>query len=74
MFTIVPIPAAPSPCTALPAIKTLRSFTKAQIRLPAKNMAFAIKRIGFRPQMSENFPQDGVLAVCAKTYEVPIQV
>lgn len=46
----------------------------AAIKLPMKNIAAAINKIGLRPQMSENLPQIGVLAALARRYADPIQV
>jgi hypothetical protein len=59
---------------ARPAIKIARSSTRAQTRLPAKNMTLAKSNIGFLPQISEIFPHGGVEAVWARTKDVPIQV
>jgi hypothetical protein len=39
-----------------------------------KNIAAAISKTGLRPQISENFPQDGVLAALASKYADPIHV
>lgn len=39
-----------------------------------KNTPAAINKIGFRPHISENFPQEGVLAALASKYAEPIQV
>jgi len=43
-------------------------------KLPIKNTAAALSNTGLRPQMSENFPHDGVLAALASKYADPIHV
>jgi hypothetical protein len=46
----------------------------AAIKDPTKNTKLAIKRIGFRPKMSEILPQIGVVAAAARRYAEPIHV
>lgn len=54
-------------------MKLSMSFTNAHIKLPAKKMAFDHNSMGLRPQISESLPHNGVLAVCARVNDVPIQ-
>lgn len=72
-LTIVPMPDAPRPWTARPAIKASIRGAKAQIRLPPRKIVNAISMIGFRPQMSATVPQTGAMAVLARMKAVPIQ-
>lgn len=46
----------------------------AAINDPTRNTTFAIKRIGFRPKISENLPHIGVEAAALRRYAEPIQV
>jgi hypothetical protein len=46
----------------------------AAINDPTRNTTFAIRRIGFRPKMSEILPQMGVVAAAARRYAEPIHV
>ena len=43
-------------------------------RLPTKKTPEATRRMGLRPQISENFPHDGTDAAFASKYADPIQV
>jgi hypothetical protein len=67
-------PPPPIPCTALAAINIAILTLTAASKLPMKNIAAAISKTGLRPQISENFPQDGVLAALASKYADPIHV
>jgi hypothetical protein len=44
----------------------------AQTRLPPKNIPLEIRMIGFRPNTSLNFPQNGILAALARRYAEPV--
>jgi hypothetical protein len=46
----------------------------AHSRLPMKKIPTATSRIGFRPQISLDFPHDGVLVAFVRRYAEPIQV
>lgn len=72
-LTIVPMPEAPRPWTARPAIKASIRGAKAQSRVPARKIVKAISIIGFRPQISATDPQTGAMAVLARMKAVPIQ-
>jgi hypothetical protein len=67
-------PPPPIPCIALAAINIAMLTLTAASKLPMKNIAAAISNTGLRPQISENFPHDGVLAALASKYADPIQV
>jgi len=73
-FTIVPMPEAPRPWTARPAINASMCGASAQSRLPARKTATAISMIGFRPQISATDPQTGVMAVLARMKALPTQM
>ena len=72
-FTIVPIPDAPNPCTARPAINAPICGASAHNRLPARKNAMDNSMMGLRPQMSATDPHTGVMAVLARTKALPIQ-
>ena len=58
-------PPPPIPCITLPPINIFMLIDKADIKDPTKKMRLARRMIGFRPQMSLNFPHVGVLAAAA---------
>lgn len=59
-------PPAALPCTTRPIISILMLLATAQTREPMKNTKTAARRMGFRPQISLNFPQRGVEAAFAR--------
>jgi hypothetical protein len=67
-------PPPPMPCIALAKINIPILTLTAASKLPRKNIAAAINNTGLRPQISENFPHEGVLAALASRYADPIQV
>jgi len=68
-----PTPPPDTPCKARATISMPMLVERAQIMELAKYKATAIKRIGFRPHISENLVQTGPTAVVAMTYAAPIQ-
>ena len=58
-------PPPPTPWTARAAISMPMETLVAANRLPTQNTADASIRMGLRPQMSENLPQEGVDAAFA---------
>ena len=74
ILTRVIRPPPPIPCIALAAINIAMLTLTAASKLPIKNTAAALSNTGLRPQMSENFPHDGVLAALASKYADPIHV
>ena len=58
---------------ARPTKSMLRLFESAEIRLPTINTTLADINIGFRPNMSLIFPQNGIEVPLASRYAEPIQ-
>ena len=67
-------PPPPTPCIALAAINIPILTAAPHSALPTKNIIAAPSRIGFRPQISLNFPQLGVATATANKYDDPIHV
>ena len=74
IFARIMIPPPPIPCMARATISIPIETLTAASKLPTKKMLAAHSKIGFRPQMSENLPHDGVLAAHASKYAEPIHV
>jgi len=65
-------PPPPSPWTVRPATNMVALTLTAQTRLPIRNIPLEIRIIGFRPNTSLNFPQNGILAAFARRYAEPV--
>ena len=74
MLTSTVNPPAPIPWIARAAINIAILMLAAANVLPTKNIDAAIKMIGFRPQISESFPQDGIEAALVRRKADPTQV
>lgn len=74
ILTKVRTPAAPSPCTALPAKNADIVSPTEHNKLPMKNINNEANNKGFLPQMSDSLPQMGIVALLARIYELPIHV
>lgn len=62
------------PWITLAAMSILMFLLSAAMRDPTKKVKLANNRVGFRPQISLNFPHNGVDAAAASKYADPIQV
>ena len=62
------------PWIALAAMSIFTFLLSAAMRDPTKKIELADNRVGFRPQISLNFPHNGVDAAAASKYADPIQV
>ena len=74
MLTRIMSPPPPIPCIARAAISIWMETLTAASRLPMKKIMEAPRRMGLRPQISENLPHDGVEAALASRYADPIHV
>ena len=74
IFTKMRSPPPPMPWITLPASSMLILILKAAISDPKKKTILAVRRMGFRPNMSLIFPHVGVDAAAASKYAEPTQV
>jgi hypothetical protein len=68
ILTTVVIAPPPIPANALAAINWPIVRERPQKRHPSPNIAYAVRSVGLRPNMSEIFPQRGWLVVRVKKY------
>lgn len=74
MLQRVMMPPPPVPCTARAKISMPMLTLTPAIKDPTQNTPTADNNTGFRPQMSDNFPQEGAAAALARRYAEPIHV
>lgn len=74
IFVRMIIPPAAVPWIARPVINTVILGETAHITDPTENVTTIVRRIIFRPQISESFAQTGVAAALVRRYADPTQV